>query len=224
MTQHRRDRTSGQAFGRSTRKMGAIFILATIDILGVALLDRWAGSQLLVRSIGRNSTEDQRVSLETNVSPNELPEVAWLMTFPNSGTTYTLKLIQQYTNTTTATNYGNEQSVHGTTIPVHPWLVNGPFLRHPTWQQPPRYILTKTHCGGTTISPSPEDYIETVRSFEIGCRSGNKVVNDTRVAAITYSMDVPKRAVHLIRNPFDVSIPMRRHLQYIDAFLTGIFP
>lgn len=177
-------------------------ILASSVVLGVPLLNRWAFSQSLVHSVGAKKSALERSS--TMISDEELPQVAWLMTFPNSGTTYTLKLIQKYTNTTTATNYGNEQGKHGTSIAVHPWLENGPFPRYPTWSLPPRYILTKTHCGGTAMSPTPGDYIETVRSFEIGCRSGSKMVNDTKEDVI-YGMNVPKSAVHLIRNPFDVS-------------------
>ena len=147
--------------------------------------------------------------------PPPIPEVAWLMTYPNSGTTYTLKLIQQYTNTTTATNYGNEQSRHETSIPVHPGRKgeHGPYLRYTHWNLPPRYILTKTHCGGRTLSSDPREYFETTESFETACRSGNQLgggaeggKNETyQHSQVVYSMDIPKRIVHLIRNPFDVS-------------------
>lgn len=146
----------------------------------------------------RSKTIDEPHSIENR------PEVAWLMTYPNSGTTYTLKLIQQYTNTTTATNYGNEHSVHNKSIPVHPELANGPFLRFTDWKLPSRYILTKTHCGGTALSSDPLVYLETMRSFEVACRSGNRIDDDENKVDTTYSMDVPKRVVHLIRSPFDV--------------------
>ena len=61
------------------------------------------------------------------------------------------------------------------------------------------------------MSPKPEEYVETVRSFEIACRSGNRIVNDTKVD-VTYDFDVPKRAIHMIRNPFD-NIVARLHLE-----------
>lgn len=195
----------------SSRSVGIILILAGTVALGIPLLDREVISKPLVRSIVRSESANIKTVVPDDLSDQESPEVAWLMTYPNSGTTYTLKLIQEYTNTTTATNYGNEQSVHGTNVPVHPWMEQGPFIRYPTWNKPSRYILTKTHCGGTKMSPTPEDYVETVRSFEIACRSGNRVVNDTKVS-VTYAVDVPKRAVHLIRNPFD-NIVARLHLE-----------
>jgi hypothetical protein len=128
------------------------------------------------------------------------------------GTTYTLKLIQQYTNTTTATNYGNEQGVHGTNALIRTNLDQGPFPRYPEWNMPSKYILTKTHCGGTCLACSnPSDYVETVRSFEIECRKGNRIVNDTK-RHVLYSASLPQRAVHLIRNPFD-NFVARLHLQ-----------
>jgi hypothetical protein len=43
--------------------------------------------------------------------PPPPPRIVWLLSFPNSGTTYTLRYIQGRTQTTTATNYGaSEQS------------------------------------------------------------------------------------------------------------------
>lgn len=189
----------GHTSGHSLRFIGAIAILAGAVVVGVPLLGRLVISQPLVRSVGRN--DDTTLAGAPN---GDFPEVAWLMTFPNSGTTYTLQLIQQYTNTTTATNYGNEQGLHGTSVPIHPWMENGPFPRYPDRNLPPRFILTKTHCGGTAMSPNPIDYVETDRSFEIACRSGNRIINDTKVDSI-YGIDIPKKAVHLIRNPFDVS-------------------
>ena len=155
-------------------------------------------------------------------SKTTIPEVAWLMTYPNSGTTYTLKLIQQYTNTTTATNYGNEQSRHEKSIPVHPGTKgeHGPYLRYTDRNLPTHYILTKTHCGGRSLSSDPREYFETIESFEMACCTGNQQGGDSfskngtyQKSEVVYSMDIPKRIVHLIRNPFDV-----RNALIYDAF------
>jgi hypothetical protein len=188
---------------KEARPTSAIRFIAVVVLMAGVLA---YGILLLIGRLAISSTLASTVHphTENNETANVL-EVAWLMTFPNSGTTYTLKLIQQYTNTTTATNYGNEQNLHEKSIPVHAWMRNGPFLRYTDWNLPPRYILTKTHCGGTTLSSDPLDYVETARSFEIACRSGNQIEDENEVEA-TYSMDIPKRFVHLIRNPFDVSM------------------
>ena len=132
-------------------------------------------------------------------------EVAWLMSFPNSGTTYTNHLIQSYTETTTATNYGHEQDTKNDSISIFPDSIEGPFFRYPSWLFPPRYILTKTHCGGecdTCQTPGNKKYINSVDAYERACCTGRRISNSTKIRTI-YSSDVPKRAVHLIRDPFD---------------------
>ena len=128
------------------------------------------------------------------------------------GTTYTLKLIQQYTNTTTATNYGYEQSTTKASIPISHDRINGPFWRFPTQNKPKEYVLTKTHCGGNCICAKPEEYVETPHSFEIACRSGSKTLNNVTKIETTYSALTPKRAIHLFRNPFD-NVVARLHLE-----------
>jgi Sulfotransferase domain len=135
--------------------------------------------------------------------------VAWLMTYPNSGTTYTMRNIQQYTITTTATNYGKEQSSYKPSIPVHPDWVDGPFLRYPTRRKPSKYILTKTHCGGYCDScrPAEMDY----ESFEAACRTGRRIAENATSVRSMYPPDVPKRAVHLVRNPFDNVVARYHH-------------
>lgn len=41
-------------------------------------------------------------------SSSLLPDIAWLMSFPNSGRSYTMRLVQAVSNTTAATNYAEE--------------------------------------------------------------------------------------------------------------------
>ncbi|KAG7369679.1 sulfotransferase family protein [Nitzschia inconspicua] len=137
------------------------------------------------------------------------------MSFPNSGTTYTNHLIQEYTKTTTATNYGKEQSEKAASIPVLPGLdLEGPYFRYPTWEKPPTYILTKTHCASST-NDMPLHVIDSVEAFEITCSSGSRleVYNGTTAKIpATYSPSLVKRAVHLIRNPFD-NVVARFHMK-----------
>ena len=61
----------------------------------------------------------------------------------------------------------------------------------------------------------PSGYVETTRSFELACRTGNRrnFINNTRTRPdlVTYDDDVVQRAIHLTRNPFD-NIVARLHL------------
>lgn len=182
----------------------------------------WATTNNNTNTTSTQSTKGDGDSLQT---ARPFPHVAWLMSFPNSGTSYTMHTIQQYTRTTTATNYGQEQSPTEPTKSVHLDSPNGPFYRYPTWDKPSKYILTKTHCGGYCESCTPlNEFMKmTVESFEVECRSGKRIIADddnsninnikvtTRSVPATYSADIPQRAVHLIRNPFD-NIVARLHL------------
>jgi hypothetical protein len=152
-------------------------------------------------------------ALKENDLPSDL-QVAWLMSFPNSGTTYTNHLIQVYTNTTTATNYGKEQSEKETTIPAFPGS-DGPYFRYPSWEKPTKYLLTKTHCASST-NDMPLFKVDTVDEVETTCASGNKVElhNGTaeKIHTTWYNTSIVKRAVHLVRNPFD-NIVARFHMK-----------
>jgi hypothetical protein len=139
------------------------------------------------------------------------PKVAWLMSFPNSGTTYTLKFIQNTTRTTTATNYGAHEQSGYNSISLYRDVPEGPFFRHPDHPVPETFILTKTHCGGTCLGCRPGAYILNEKQFEKSCSFGNRKVNGT-LSAVTYPENVVKAAVHLIRNPFD-NIVARLHFE-----------
>jgi hypothetical protein len=126
------------------------------------------------------------------------PEVAWLISFPNSGTSYTITNTESMSNKSTASNYaGGWDAV----VPVRKDLVNGPFLHEPNLEIPSN-VLTKTHCTGYCFDCPPAAYVETVDSFEKGCATGMKDI-DGESAQVSYSSALPRKVVHLFRNPFD---------------------
>ena len=74
-------------------------------------------------------------------------------------------------------------------------------------------------CGGFCSNCLPLNYIETPRSFQISCLSGRRAIesatNSTggvRLQQVRYSSDIVKKAVHVIRSPFD-NIVARFHLE-----------
>jgi hypothetical protein len=181
------------------------------------------------------------IEINGSTTTNTLPGIVWLLSFPNSGTTYTLKVIQDMTNTTTATNYGgSEQTGYIPSIPIFA-NTDGPFARYPQHDIPKKYILTKTHCHG-------KNNPETVNDFITLCRTGDKKFSNRTVISTSYNIhhingsrqqqldekgaateagtDTDNirsgpgqgqgikihRIVHLIRNPFD-NIVARLHYQ-----------
>jgi Sulfotransferase domain len=161
-------------------------------------------------------------SLLTTRLLNEI-KVVWLMSFPNSGTSFTSKLIRHVTKLSTATNYGNEiaslksiasiwnESVlmgpNETLIPKPPYWID-PHSLGTNWSRPTRLVLTKTHCGGRCEWCGPAEYIENPHSFRMQCHAGQWNKDPTR---IMYPLDRVVKAIHLIRNPMD-NVVSRFHL------------
>jgi hypothetical protein len=135
-----------------------------------------------------------------------LPGIAWLMSYPNSGTTFTLQLVETVSKSTVATNYGQEYQLrfheHVDAIPVSNKSSNGPFLLSPEKSLPPvdSFILTKTHCGGYCFFCL---YIETKHSFKSQCAQGNTVDSNQKVRSSQYDFNIVEKAIHLVRDPFD---------------------
>ena len=98
--------------------------------------------------------------VDSSSSSSSLPDIAWLMSFPNSGTSYTMRLVQAVSNTTAATNYAEEckQDNSGHVATLY-GSQSGPYLRQQVhdggMSLPKKYILTKTHCGGRCVHCIP---------------------------------------------------------------------
>ena len=151
------------------------------------------------------------------------PKVAWLMSFPNSGTSFTLRLAQWASNVTAATNYGDECDLdpEGRNVPLYADMSNGPALKYPyKYSLPTRYALTKTHCGGRCTHCAPDKYVETQQTFHEQCLQGNRMEplkedrnpspqnirnkgKSERIMEVRYPEELVARAVHVIRDPFN---------------------
>ena len=168
-------------------------------------------------------------------------KLAWLMSFPNSGSSYTTKLVRTMTNASTATNYGaSTRDKYGCSRQIAPKLEStGPFWQSNTYEHlggggsgsGGEYLLTKTHCGGYCNGCGPSQYFETAQSFADACSTGKKSTRCRRYADGTATGQakadkeenrfeivrydgaaVVERVVHLIRNPFD-NVVSRFHLK-----------
>lgn len=193
------------------------------------------GTQFFAPQEAKGRPIDDRSSLfpfRARHSPNEDPDlsewssprVAWLMSFPNSGTSFTMRMVGRVTNLTTATNYGKEcvESVEetGMNVPVYNDSQGGPFLLSPfTREVPSKYIMTKTHCGSRCTSCGPKTYVESEESFMDMCLTGGHYVDngtngkkEAKFVNSKYDHKLVQRAIHLLRDPFD-NLVSRFHLQ-----------
>jgi Sulfotransferase domain len=158
---------------------------------------------------------------ETDLSP----KIVWLASYPNSGTSFTMTLVERASNLSTATNYGDEVTHKSyDSLPLYPNHEEGPFwegtsenavaLNRKVRDLPQSYILTKTHCGARCVKCAASEYlIDTTRQFVSGCQ---KTSYRRRKKMIVTEAGAPmssiKRMVHLIRNPFH-NVVARFHLE-----------
>jgi hypothetical protein len=148
------------------------------------------------------------------------PWVVWLMSFPNSGTSYTMRLVKQTSQTLVATNYQKTESYEGRQLyPVYSNYSVGPFWPDPNqtkYLRPSSYILTKTHCGTRCNDCRPSDYLNDPLSFSRKCLSGSKSKvtsnGEQQTVKVAYHSKLVHKAIHLVRDPFD-NIVSRFHLE-----------
>lgn len=186
---------------------------------------------------------------EVSFSNETFLPLAWLMSFPNSGTSFTMKLFRKISNHSVGTNYPLEahHSVNSSSsssnhyqkepLPIIPgpaaslgpfWERSFPHFTMPMKEQN-RFVLVKTHCGGKCIHCPPDEYVETIWSFDEMCRFYHrhqyknyslsfyddeaKKKKKKIVPPKAYSSEYVKKAVHLIRDPFN-NVVSRFHHDY----------
>jgi hypothetical protein len=144
------------------------------------------------------------------------PGVAWLMSFPNSGTSYTGALIRSSSLTATATNYGSANLLNQTSQMLFDWSPVGPFMTDPksAFNLPKNgtYILTKTHCGGYCFGCPPKHYVQTQAEFRDDCLTSDFLDVFGGKQKTMYDASIVDKAVHLVRDPFD-NVVSRFHLK-----------
>ena len=133
------------------------------------------------------------------------PKIVWLMSFPNSGTSFTLRMVKRTSLTLGASNYQEEGGNH--VIPVHEGHPEGPFWPDPVYskyKRPQKYVLTKTHCGFRCNDCSPSSYMKDAIDFPQLCATG-KAVKGEEEWKVEYNTD----RVHKCNSSY--SQPIRQH-------------
>lgn len=140
------------------------------------------------------------------------PKIAWLMSFPNSGTSFTMTLVGRASNRSFATNYADEvtsRDLSSGSLSIYPGKYEGPFWAGMSGKilaprpLPGTFVLTKTHCGSRCMYCGPQVYIGTPAEFLLSCTSGHaRLANRREAVDVHYPAERVARAIHLIRNPF----------------------
>ena len=179
-----------------------------------------------LEKLEQNSVETS--NLEINVTSNQgginfddIP-VAWLMSFPNSGTTYTNLLVRTVSGFNTATNYGNDYG-SGTNVPIFGNMPDGPYYsgdpdKDETQYTIPTsgYLLSKTHCGSYCAYCLPKVYLSDANKFAMDCSKSTRAGHPNEQGQVqlvpgSYNNTIVKKAVHLIRDPLDNIVARFHH-------------
>lgn len=137
-------------------------------------------------------------------------KIAWLMSFPNSGTTYTIANTEQISMLSTATNYAVECVQTNVLQPLYSYGYKSPFLFNPNLELPDEYVLTKTHCTGYCDHCHHSYLVQNFETFIDGCRTYT-LQRECGTNQDKYSLWHVKKYIHLVRDPFD-NIMARKHL------------
>eukprot|EP00978_Attheya_sp_CCMP212_P030952 scaffold115559_cov56-Attheya_sp.AAC.3 len=149
------------------------------------------------------------VNSKRKLDYRSVPDIVWLMAFPKSGTRYTLQLIRSTSKVSGSTNYGGETKKQLTSI--YQESSSGPFwIPDRGFDRPTNgSVMTKTHCGSSSLSSptgvsilTQAEFLKECRRYEYESLSKNDMY---------YDMDLIKKLVHLIRDPFDTIASHFRH-------------
>jgi len=152
------------------------------------------------------------------------PAIAWLMSFPNSGTSFTMTMVARSSMKSFATNYGDEVIAldEPNSLSIYPRRPEGPFWpgmsgkMHTPRDLPDKYVITKTHCGSRCSNCGPDEYIESPEEFLRRCTLGHARLTpakERRKYDVEYPSERVHKAIHLIRNPMH-NIIARYHLEH----------
>jgi len=123
-----------------------------------------------------------------------------------------MNLVEQSTQTTVATNYGQEPRKGGQDVkPLYEHSSpEGPFI-HNTKKKIPSspYIMTKTHCAGYCSSCSLHKYVVNKNKFLQSCSQCN---NNGIVTSYANNV-VASKIIRLVRNPLDNVVSNFHHWQ-----------
>jgi len=144
-------------------------------------------------------TERQRI-IRSTLLDKDRPAIAWLLSYPNSGTSFTMRMTNFDSNTTVAVNYPQEPLHLGHDIEPLYNSSKVPFILNPNMSLPSKYIMTKTHCAGYCTHCPPDSYANIkLDVFIERCRASGDKDKD---ASYNNTIQVEK-AVHLMRDPID---------------------
>jgi hypothetical protein len=198
---------------KSTKAMFGLYLAAAV-----------VGSFLLVSLVPKSGTDDLytrviRKAVEQTESSPVKSDLAWLLAYPFAGSNAVLRVVQEVSQTSCATNYGEAVWTNWDdyvlnqfdSIPVFAGTPNGPFKVHHQLELPEKgTLLTKTSCAGFCMECDLENYILPLLKpnvFLDSCASGTKyTVAGNKLELVSYDPHRAKKGVMLFRHPLEIVV------------------
>ncbi|CAJ1944627.1 unnamed protein product [Cylindrotheca closterium] len=202
---------------RSSKLKTATFVSVAIGIYYLLSLSGHRSiieGQLGILSTSEGDSNGDGFNREYLLAPEVqyTPKIAWLMSFPNSGTSFTMSLVGRASNRSFATNYADEvtpRDISSASLNIYHHRHDGPFWPGMSGKilsprpLPESFVITKTHCGSRCMYCGPEVYVVTADDFLSSCSSGHaRIANKTEAVDVHYPPERVASAIHLIRDPF----------------------
>lgn len=208
---------------RSFRKSSMMLLPLGLSLVLAFHCAMWGMSPVkTLSSLGHGIVADPKTRQWGGAKPAlDVPQIVWLASYPNSGTSYTMLMVEESSNRSTATNYGLEVTDYKyPSIPLHSHHPEGPYWEGSRKHILPEtgYILTKTHCGGRCVRCGAKQYVANASTYLDACARTTARLGKSRRTEDNH-MD-PKRVakvVHLIRNPF-TNVVARFHMESRNMF------
>eukprot|EP00978_Attheya_sp_CCMP212_P003269 scaffold6777_cov51-Attheya_sp.AAC.1 len=192
----------GKEYGRNVIStiilvVGSFFVIAArlhqtndeTPVHGMHNKTNTSNASILIRGERRQKASELKLEQELQEHP---PGIIHLMSFPNSGTTFTLASVEALTKSCTASHISAKN-----TPEVMPKSSNtGPFYqcKQRDSQLPGKYVLTKAHCDSfckTCHTYQVADRDTKQKGFERGCHIGNED------HPCNYDLKLVKKNIHL---------------------------
>lgn len=145
------------------RKFGSIelrlLVTSFVGVLFVINMMVVGSHEKLLHEHFPNEARQGRKLQALSTSYRVEPKLVWLMSFPNSGTSFTSRLVRDATKTDSASNYADEtiSGQEGLILPVYKDQPMGPFwikpAESPEFTEPANYVLTKVSSLARIILP-----------------------------------------------------------------------
>ena len=160
-----------------------------------------------------NFTMRELAEMRNKTKDIDRPSIVWLMSYPNSGTSFTMSLVALDSNRTIASNYPEEATDIGFEVESLYRESTVPFFVRSDLPLPSKYIITKTHCGGRCLTCPAKQYANfKLSAFLLECGYSRNVDYGYYDE---YARRRVKKAIHLMRNPISNCVSNFHHLRTI---------